>query len=70
MNMIFKIPALVSCLSMDMTVEPGDIVSTGTPSGIGHSRSPPVYLKAGDLVEVEVEGVGVLRNKVTSTRGQ
>ena len=68
-NMIFKIPALISSLSMDMTVEPGDIVSTGTPSGVGHSRKPPVYLKAGDLVEVEVEGVGVLRNKVTSTRG-
>ena len=65
-NLIFKIPALVSILSADMTIEQGDIVSTGTPSGVGNARQPPIYLKAGDLVEVEVEGIGVLRNRVVS----
>lgn len=63
-NLIFKIPELVSILSTDLTVEVGDIVSTGTPSGIGHTRNPPVYLKNNDIVEVEVEGIGMIRNHV------
>ncbi len=48
-----------------MTLERGDIISTGTPSGVGHGRKPPMYLRAGDVVEAEIEGIGVLRNPVT-----
>jgi 2-keto-4-pentenoate hydratase/2-oxohepta-3-ene-1,7-dioic acid hydratase in catechol pathway len=65
-HMIFKIPTLLSYLTMDMTVEPGDIIATGTPSGVGYSRKPPIYLKPGDVMTVTVERVGVLQNKVTS----
>ena len=65
-NMIFKIPALVKFITMDMTVEPGDIVATGTPSGVGFTRNPPVYLKPGDIIKVSVEKVGILQNKVVS----
>jgi 2-keto-4-pentenoate hydratase/2-oxohepta-3-ene-1,7-dioic acid hydratase in catechol pathway len=62
--LIFDVPALVSHISQTMTLEPGDIISTGTPSGVGYTRNPPVFLKQGDLVEVEIEGIGVLRNPV------
>jgi acylpyruvate hydrolase len=47
-----------------MTLEPGDVVATGTPSGVAHARKPPAWMKAGDVVEVEVEKIGVLRNPV------
>jgi 2-keto-4-pentenoate hydratase/2-oxohepta-3-ene-1,7-dioic acid hydratase in catechol pathway len=63
-QLIFKIPALVSYLSQGITLEPGDIVLTGTPSGIGYARNPKVLLKAGDVVEVEIEKVGLLLNTV------
>jgi 2-keto-4-pentenoate hydratase/2-oxohepta-3-ene-1,7-dioic acid hydratase in catechol pathway len=63
-QMIFPVAALVSILSSFITLEPGDIISTGTPSGIGHARKPPVYLKAGDVVEAEIGGIGLLRNPV------
>jgi 2-keto-4-pentenoate hydratase/2-oxohepta-3-ene-1,7-dioic acid hydratase in catechol pathway len=63
-QMIFPVAALVSILSQFVTLEPGDIIVTGTPSGVGHARKPPVYLKAGDVVEAEIGGIGVLRNPV------
>jgi acylpyruvate hydrolase len=63
-DLIFKIPYLVSYLSQSLTWEPGDILSTGTPGGVGHYRKPPVYLKAGDTVCVTVEGIGTLTNPV------
>lgn len=63
-QLIFKIPALISYLSQGITLEPGDIVLTGTPSGIGYARNPKVLLKAGDMVEVEIEKVGLLQNTV------
>jgi 2,4-didehydro-3-deoxy-L-rhamnonate hydrolase len=63
-QMIFSCAALVAILSSFVTLEPGDIISTGTPSGVGHGRKPPVYLHPGDTVEVEIEGIGVLRNPV------
>ena len=62
--MIFDIPATIESLSAGMTLEPGDIIATGTPEGVGFARNPPEFLKPGDVVEVEVEGVGVLRNPV------
>jgi 2-keto-4-pentenoate hydratase/2-oxohepta-3-ene-1,7-dioic acid hydratase in catechol pathway len=63
-NLIFRIPELVEFLSSVFTLEPGDVVSTGTPSGVGFARKPPVYLQPGDEVVVRVEGLGELRNPV------
>jgi 2-keto-4-pentenoate hydratase/2-oxohepta-3-ene-1,7-dioic acid hydratase in catechol pathway len=65
-QMIFPVAALISILSSFMTLERGDIISTGTPSGVGHGRKPPIYLRAGDVVEAEIEGIGALRNPVTA----
>ena len=59
-DMIFDIPTTIESLSAGITLEPGDIISTGTPSGVGFARVPPVFLKPGDKVEGEVEGVGTL----------
>jgi 2-keto-4-pentenoate hydratase/2-oxohepta-3-ene-1,7-dioic acid hydratase in catechol pathway len=65
-KMIFKVAYLVSYLSQGMTLEPGDVIATGTPEGVGVFRKPPVLLKAGDVFEVEIEGLGILRNPVTA----
>jgi 2-keto-4-pentenoate hydratase/2-oxohepta-3-ene-1,7-dioic acid hydratase in catechol pathway len=62
----FKIPRIISELSHGMTLESGDIISTGTPAGVGHARTPPEFMKPGDVLETEVAGIGVLRNVVTS----
>lgn len=64
-QMIFPVAALVSILSSFITLEPGDIISTGTPAGVGAARKPPVFLKPGDVVECEIESIGILRNPVT-----
>ncbi|MBW2515146.1 MAG: fumarylacetoacetate hydrolase family protein [Deltaproteobacteria bacterium] len=63
-DMLFEIPTIIAFISEDITLMPGDIISTGTPSGVGIFRDPPVLLKAGDVVECEVEGVGCIRNTV------
>jgi 2-keto-4-pentenoate hydratase/2-oxohepta-3-ene-1,7-dioic acid hydratase in catechol pathway len=63
-DMIFKVARLVSILSEAMTLEPGDVIATGTPSGVGYARTPPRFLVPGDVVEVEIEGIGVLRNTI------
>jgi 2-keto-4-pentenoate hydratase/2-oxohepta-3-ene-1,7-dioic acid hydratase in catechol pathway len=63
-QMIFGVGATLAYLSQVFTLEPGDLVFTGTPPGVGFARQPPVFLKPGDVVEVEIEGVGVLRNPV------
>lgn len=63
-DMIFDIPAIIAFISQDITLWPGDIISTGTPSGVGIFRDPPVLLKAGDVVECRVENVGTIRNTV------
>lgn len=63
-QMIFRIPFLISYLSQTMTLEPGDIISTGTPAGVGEYRQPPVYLQAGDVVSCRIEGIGTLENTV------
>lgn len=63
-QMIFKIPFLISYLSRCLTLEPGDIISTGTPPGVGVYRTPPIFLKAGDHMEAIIEKIGTLRNSV------
>ncbi|HVF29688.1 MAG TPA: fumarylacetoacetate hydrolase family protein [Pyrinomonadaceae bacterium] len=63
-ELIFRIPELVEFLSSSITLEPGDVVATGTPPGVGFARKPPVYLKSGDVCEVEIEGLSVLSNPV------
>jgi 2-keto-4-pentenoate hydratase/2-oxohepta-3-ene-1,7-dioic acid hydratase in catechol pathway len=63
-NLIFDVGALIEYLSTAFTLEPGDVVFTGTPSGVGMARKPPVFLKAGDVVRVEITGLGALENPV------
>jgi 2-keto-4-pentenoate hydratase/2-oxohepta-3-ene-1,7-dioic acid hydratase in catechol pathway len=67
-NMIFDVPTLVSYISEFMTLLPGDVISTGTPAGVGLGMNPPVYLKAGDIVELGIDGLGESRQKVTMYR--
>jgi 2-keto-4-pentenoate hydratase/2-oxohepta-3-ene-1,7-dioic acid hydratase in catechol pathway len=67
-RMIFSVTMLIARLSGIMTLEPGDCIVTGTPSGIGMSRTPPVFMREGDTVEVEVESVGLLRNPVEAEK--
>lgn len=63
-HLIFSIPKLIAYLSTFTPLLPGDVIATGTPSGVGTSRKPPLYLRAGDVFEVEIPGVGCLRNPV------
>lgn len=69
-NLIFKVPALVSHISQTMTLEPGDVIATGTPAGVGYVRNPPIFLKPGDIAEIEIEGIGILRNPVVGPEGE
>jgi acylpyruvate hydrolase len=69
-NMIFKVGETLSYISQGMTLEPGDVVAMGTPSGVAHAHKPPKWLQHGDIVEVEIEGIGVLRNQVVDERMQ
>ena len=63
-EMIFAVDRIIESLSRGLTLEPGDLLATGTPEGVGMGRTPPEYLKDGDVVETEVEGVGALRNTI------
>lgn len=65
-NMIFDIPTTIEALSRGMTLEPGEIISTGTPSGVGFARVPPFFLKPGDKVEGDIEGIGVLQVEIAA----
>jgi 2-keto-4-pentenoate hydratase/2-oxohepta-3-ene-1,7-dioic acid hydratase in catechol pathway len=67
-RMIFSIPFLIYYISQGITLEPGDVISTGTPEGVGSFRNPPVFLKPGDVVEVKIEELGTLRNPVVASR--
>ena len=64
--MIFDVATTIAYLSRGMTLLPGDIIATGTPEGVGFARTPPEFLKPGDVVESEVEGIGTLRNEVVA----
>jgi 2,4-diketo-3-deoxy-L-fuconate hydrolase len=68
-QLIFNVPELVSYLSGFITLEPGDLILTGTPPGVGFARKPPVYVQPGDVMEVEVAGLGVLRNVAVAVQG-
>jgi acylpyruvate hydrolase len=63
-NMIFSVATIISVLSEGMTLEPGDVIVTGTPAGVGYPRKPPVFMKPGDMVEIEIERIGVLVNGI------
>jgi 2-keto-4-pentenoate hydratase/2-oxohepta-3-ene-1,7-dioic acid hydratase in catechol pathway len=65
-ELVFGVPQLVSFISQTITLEPGDVIATGTPPGVGFARNPPVFLKPGDTMEVEIDGLGVLRNTVAA----
>jgi 2-keto-4-pentenoate hydratase/2-oxohepta-3-ene-1,7-dioic acid hydratase in catechol pathway len=68
-DLVFDVPSLLAFLSETITLEPGDVVLTGTPAGVGFARRPRVFLSPGDLVEVEIGGIGVLRNPVVAEEG-
>ncbi len=68
-HLIFSLPSLIAYLSSVMTLEPGDIIATGTPAGVGFIRHPPRFLHAGDTVRIEIEGIGVLENPVRAEEG-
>ena len=63
---IFKIPELLAYVTEFMVLEPGDIVTTGTPPGVGTARKPPEFLQAGDIMELKIEGLGMQRQKVVA----
>ncbi|MBH64236.1 MAG: 5-carboxymethyl-2-hydroxymuconate isomerase [Alphaproteobacteria bacterium] len=65
-DLTFGVPALINYISTFTPLSPGDVISTGTPGGVGHTRKPPVYMKDGDSVEVEISGIGVLKNPVVN----
>lgn len=69
-NMIFDVPTLVSYVSQFMTLLPGDVISTGTPAGVGLGMNPPLYLKAGDVVELGITGLGESRQQVIAYDGR
>ncbi|MEO1225405.1 MAG: fumarylacetoacetate hydrolase family protein, partial [Pseudomonadota bacterium] len=63
-DMVFSVVDTLCYLTEVMTLEPGDVIAMGTPAGVGHARRPPVWMKAGDICEIEIEGIGVLRNPI------
>jgi 2-keto-4-pentenoate hydratase/2-oxohepta-3-ene-1,7-dioic acid hydratase in catechol pathway len=65
-QIVFGVPELVSFLSQTVTLEPGDLIATGTPPGVGFARKPPVFVRAGDVMEVEIEGLGRLTSPVVA----
>jgi 2-keto-4-pentenoate hydratase/2-oxohepta-3-ene-1,7-dioic acid hydratase in catechol pathway len=62
--LMHDVPALIAYCSAFTPLAPGDIIATGTPEGIGARRTPPVWMKAGDVLEVEISGIGTLRNRI------
>ena len=68
-DLIFDIPTIVAYVSRFTPLSPGDVIATGTPGGVGDRREPPLYMKDGDVVEVEITGLGVLRNRIGTDHG-
>jgi 2-keto-4-pentenoate hydratase/2-oxohepta-3-ene-1,7-dioic acid hydratase in catechol pathway len=67
-NLIFTPAEIIKFITRTMTLEPGDVISTGTPGGVGVFREPPVFMKDGDVIEVIIEGIGTLSNPVEAKR--
>ena len=67
-NMLFPIVEMLVYITQGITLEPGDVIFTGTPSGVGHARKPPVWMKNGDTIEVEIERIGTLRNPIADEK--
>jgi len=65
-SMVFSVAQLIASLSAGMTLEPGDILATGTPEGVAMGRTPPPWLRPGDMIEAEIEGIGVLQNRIVA----
>ncbi len=61
--MIFDIPTIIATISAGLTLQPGDVIATGTPAGVGIGTTPPRYLKHGDVVRIEIDGIGTLENR-------
>jgi len=66
--LIYSIPRIISYVSDFTPLEPGDVIATGTPAGVGHRRNPPLWMKSGDLLEVEITGIGTLRSRIVDER--
>ena len=62
--LIFDIPTIIETLSAGITLQPGDVIATGTPAGVGIGFDPPKYLKGGDVVRIEIGGIGILENRI------
>ena len=62
--MLFNVKETIELLTECLTLEPGDLLVMGTPSGVGHARTPPLWMKAGDICEIEIENIGILRNPI------
>jgi 2-keto-4-pentenoate hydratase/2-oxohepta-3-ene-1,7-dioic acid hydratase in catechol pathway len=65
-DMVFGVARTIALLSQCMTLDPGDVLVMGTPAGVGYARTPPVWMKAGDTIEIEIERVGLLLNPVAA----
>ena len=65
-DMIFPVDETIALLAECMTLEPGDVIIMGTPAGVGQARTPPVWMKTGDVCEIEIEQIGVLRNPIVA----
>lgn len=68
-DMMFGVAKTIAIVSQVMTLEPGDVLAMGTPAGVGHARKPPVWMQGGDVCEIEIEGLGVLRNPIVDEAG-
>ena len=66
--LIYSVPQIIAFCSDFTPLAPGDVIATGTPEGVGHRRTPPLWMKAGDVLEVEISGIGTLRNRVVDER--
>jgi 2-keto-4-pentenoate hydratase/2-oxohepta-3-ene-1,7-dioic acid hydratase in catechol pathway len=69
-NLIFRVPALIQFISASITLEPGDIIATGTPDGVGVFRNPPVFLRPGDVMEVDIDGLGMIKARSLGSRSE
>jgi 2-keto-4-pentenoate hydratase/2-oxohepta-3-ene-1,7-dioic acid hydratase in catechol pathway len=69
-QLIFRIPEIIEFITTSITLEPGDVIATGTPAGVGVGRKPPVFLKPGDRMEVDIERIGTLGNPIEAGGGR